>query len=171
MYIEGGTRVPAFATWSGHIPAGTGVNHMIHMVDMLPTLVKLARGSTQRCKPLDGRDVWPALAGQQPTGRNELVYNLEPYRAAIRKGDWKLIWSNLLPSRVELYQIAEDPNEEKNLADQHPDKVKALQQRIEKLAAEAQKPLFFGAAAQAVFSGVFGPAPIPMDDNTATAEP
>lgn len=168
---EGGTRVPAFATWLGHIPEGVEVKEMIHVVDMLPTLVKLAGGSTKPCKPLDGGDVWPAIAQQKPSGRTEVVYNVEPFRAAVRQGDWKLVWTNLLPSKVELYNIAQDPNETKNLAEANPDKVKTLQQRIEQLATESEKPLFFGAAMQAVFSGIFGPAPIPTDDGGATAEP
>lgn len=171
QFYEGGTRVPAFATWQGHIPAGSEVKAAIHITDMMPTLVKLAGGSTAASKPLDGQDSWPAIAEQKPSGRDEIVYNLEPYRAAIRQGDWKLLWFTLLPSRVELYNIAQDPNEKENLAEAHPEKVKVLQERIQKLAAEAEKPLFFGAAAQAVFAGVSGAAPIPTEDNTATEEP
>ena len=44
-----------------------------------------------KSKPLDGLDVWPALSAGQPTGRDEVVYNIEPFRAAVRKGDWKLV--------------------------------------------------------------------------------
>jgi hypothetical protein len=51
---------------------------MMHFVDMLPTLAKLA-GATTRSKPLDGIDVWPAIAGGKPSGRQEIVYNVEPH--------------------------------------------------------------------------------------------
>lgn len=167
---EGGTRVPALANWPGHIVAGE-VKSLIHVVDMLPTLAQLAGASTAKCKPLDGRDVWPAIAEGKPSGRTELVYNVEPFRGAVREGDWKLVWSNLLPSKLELYNLAADPNEQTNLAGQQPQKVEALQARIEQLARESAKPLFMQTAMQAVFSGIFGPAPIPTEENTATVEP
>jgi arylsulfatase A-like enzyme len=168
---EGGTRVPAIANWPGHIKPGTEVKGMVHVVDLLPTLVKLAGGSTEKCKPLDGRDVWPALAEGKPTGREELVYNVEPFNAAVRQGDWKLLWKAALPSRVELFDLATDPNEKTNLADQQPAKVKELQARIEKLSAESAKPLFLEASVKAIFGELFGPAPIPTEDNAGTAEP
>jgi arylsulfatase A-like enzyme len=168
---EGGTRVPAFANWPGHLKPGGEVKGMLHVVDMLPSLVKLAGGSTEKCQPLDGRDVWPALADGQPTGRDELVYNIEPFNAAVRHGDWKLIWKTVLPSKLELFNLADDPNETSDLAEKEPAKVKELQARIEKLAAESAKPLFMQASVQAIFGGLFGPAPIPTEDNAGTAEP
>ncbi|MES2438667.1 MAG: arylsulfatase [Verrucomicrobiota bacterium] len=167
---EGGTLVPAFANWPGHVKSGE-VTGLMHVVDMLPTLASLADASTEKCKPLDGKDVWPAIAEGKPSGRHEVVYNVEPFRGAVREDDWKLVWSNLLPSKVELFDLAKDPNEQTNLADQNPDKVKELQDRIEQLAKESVKPLFMETAMQAVFSGIFGPAPIPTEENSATAEP
>jgi arylsulfatase A-like enzyme len=167
---EGGTRVPAFATWPGHIKAGE-VKEVMHIVDMLPTLAKLGGATTAKSKPLDGSDVWPAIAEGKPSGREEVVYNVEPFRGAVRQGDWKLVWRCMLPTSVELYNLAEDPNETTNLADKQQEKVRALQARVEQLAKESAKPLFMETAMQAVFSGVMGPAPIPTEENTATAEP
>ena len=115
--------------------------------------------------------MWPALSEGKPSGRNELVYNIEPFNAAVRQGDWKLLWKAVLPSKIELFNIAEDPNEKTNLAVQQPDKVKQLQARIEKLAGEAVQPLFMAAATNAIFGGLFGPAPIPTEDDSNTAEP
>ena len=168
---EGGTRVPALANWPGHIKPGGEIKDMIHIVDMFPTLTKLAGAPAGKGKPLDGLDVWPALSEGKPSGRNELVYNIEPFNAAVRQGDWKLLWKAVLPSKIELFNIAEDPNEKTNLAVQQPDKVKQLQARIEKLAGEAVQPLFMAAATNAIFGGLFGPAPIPTEDDSNTAEP
>ncbi len=167
---EGGTRVSALANWPGHIRSGE-VTELMHVVDMLPTLAKLAGGSTSKSKPLDGHDVWPAIAEGKPSGRDEVVYNVEPFRGAVRQGDWKLVWRSVLPTSVELFNLAEDPNETTNLADKQPEKVKALQARIEQLAKESAKPLFMEAAMKEVFAGLMGPAPIPTEDNSATAEP
>jgi arylsulfatase A-like enzyme len=141
MNYEGGTRVVAFANWPGHIPAGGTVNEMMHAVDWYPTLASLAGASTARCKPLDGLDLWPTIAGGKPSPRTEVVYNIEPYRAAVRQGDWKLVWRTALPSAVELFNIPQDPSEKNNLAAQYPDKVAALEKRANELAAQAAKPL------------------------------
>jgi arylsulfatase A-like enzyme len=168
---EGGTRVPAFASWPGHIKPGTEIKELIHVVDMLPTLAQVAGASTAKSKPLDGHDVWPAIAEGKPSGRDEVVYNVEPFRGAVRQGDWKLVWAILLPSKIELFNLADDPNEQTNLADKHPEKVKELQKRIEQLAKESTKPLFMETAMKAVFSGIFGPAPIPTEEDPSTSEP
>ena len=141
MNYEGGTRVVALVNWPGHISSGATFSEMMHVVDWFPTLAKLAGGSTAQCKPLDGLDVWPALSEGKPSPRTEIVYNVEPFRAAVRQGDWKLVWRTVLPRSVELYNIANDPSEKENLAAQHPEKVAALQQRVDELAAQAAKPL------------------------------
>jgi arylsulfatase A-like enzyme len=158
MLYEGGTRVVALANWPGHIAPHTVVRTPIHMVDMYPTLVALAGGSVAKSKPLDGLDVWPAIAAGKPSPRTEVVYDIEPFRAALRDGDWKLIWRTTIPSQVELFNLAEDPGETTNLAAQHPEKVAQLQRRIEALAGDAVPPLFlqeaFGASKQVLFSSV-----------------
>jgi arylsulfatase A-like enzyme len=103
--------------------------------------VGLAGGRLDKSNPLDGGDVWGTISEGTPSPRTELVYNIEPFRAAIRRGDWKLIWNALLPQSFELYNIAEDPSETKNLAAENPEKVAELQKRINQLAAEAEKPM------------------------------
>jgi arylsulfatase A-like enzyme len=167
---EGGTRVPAFANWPGKLAPGQRAD-LMHVVDLLPTYAALAGAPTAKCKPLDGLDLWPALAAGKPSGRDEIIYNVEPFRAAMRQGDWKLVWRCVLPSSLELYDLAADPNETTNLADRHPERVAAMQARLEGLARESAKPLFMESATAAVFSGIFGPAPIPTEDHPATTEP
>ncbi|HRY47668.1 MAG TPA: arylsulfatase [Candidatus Paceibacterota bacterium] len=140
MNYEGGTRVVSLVNWPGHVASGAAVNEMIHAVDWYPTLAALAGASTAKCKPLDGLDVWPAISEGKPSPRSEIVYNVEPFRAAVRQGEWKLVWRAILPASIELYNIPQDPSEKNNLAAQYPDKVAALQRRANELAAQAAKP-------------------------------
>ena len=138
--FEGGCRVAACANWPGHIKAGT-VEGVMHAVDLYPTFAKLAGASTEKCKPLNGVNVWETIAEGKPSPRTEVIYNVEPFRGAVRQGDWKLIWRTLIPTSVDLFNLADDPYEKKSLAAAHPDKVAALQERLNALGKESAKPL------------------------------
>lgn len=137
---EGACRVAACANWPGHIKPQT-VNEVIHAVDVYPTLAALAGASIAKCKPLDGVNVWDAIAEGKPSPRTEVIYNVEPFRGGVRQGDWKLVWRTILPSSVELYNLADDPYEQNNVAAANPDKVAELQERLEAVAKESAKPL------------------------------
>jgi arylsulfatase A-like enzyme len=167
MLYEGGTRVAAFANWPGRIKPGE-VKGMMHVVDMFPTLAGLAGASTTKGKPLDGVDVWGTISEGKPSPRQEVVYNIEPFRGGVRQGDWKLIWRTPLPSAIELYNIAQDPSETSNLADSNPMKVAELQKRIEQLAKESAKPLFLVDAFAAVKGAAHGPPSLPNEDSYFT---
>jgi arylsulfatase A-like enzyme len=138
--FEGGCRVAACANWPGHIKAQT-VDGIMHAVDIYPTLAGLAGASTAKCMPLDGLNVWDTMAEGRPSPRSEVIYNVEPFRGAVRQGDWKLIWRTLIPTSVDLYNLAEDPSEKNNVAAAHPDKVAAMQERLNALGKESAKPL------------------------------
>ncbi len=70
-----------------------------------------------------------------------MIYNVEPFRGAIRQGDWKLIWRTLIPTSVDLYNLAQDPYEKNNVAAEHPDKVATMQTRLNDLGKESAKAL------------------------------
>lgn len=171
MLYEGGIRVVALANWPGQIKPGTVVNQPVHIVDMYPTLAGLAGVQLGKNKPLDGLDVWSTIADGKPLPRTELVFDIEPFRAAIRKGEWKLIWRTTLPSSVELFNLAQDPGEKTNLADRNPRLVKELQQRIEALAAEAVPPLFLKEAFGVSKRGLFSSVTLPEDDTESERQP
>lgn len=159
---EGGTRVVALANWPGHIKPGSIVDQPIHMVDMYPTLTRLAGAPLDKNKPLDGMDVWATISEGAPSPRDEFIYGVEPFRAAVRKGDWKLVWQATLPSRVELFNLAQDPAEAVNLADKNPQKVAELQQLAETQARGAAPALLLkealGTAKPVLFGSVVFPA-------------
>jgi arylsulfatase A-like enzyme len=131
---------------------------------MYPTLAKLAGASITKCKPLDGMDVWQTMSEGAPSPRTGIVYNVEPFRGAVRKGDWKLIWRTPLPSSIELYNIKQDPSEQANVAATNPDKVAELQKRIEGLGKESAKSLWLEAQFKAIQPGLHAPPAMPNED-------
>jgi len=166
---EGATHVSALANWPGQIKAGS-VDGLIHAVDIYPTFAALAGASTSRSKPLDGVNVWETIAQGKPSPRTEIVYNIEPFRGALRQGNWKLIWRTMLPSSVDLYDLAHDPSEKNNLATQHPDKVALLQRRLEMLAKESVKPLFLVDQFKVIQKNMNGEPVMPTDEDYAGVE-
>lgn len=168
---EGGTRVVAFANWPGHIKSGSTVDGMVHTVDWYPTLISLGGANPAQAKPADGMDMQATLFEGKPSPRAEIVYNIEPFRAAIREGDWKLLWRTTLPSSVELYNLAADPSESKNLADQNPEKVATLQKRIGELSTQAAKPLLLEAGFQSILKEFHLPPAFPGEEMDFSQEP
>jgi arylsulfatase A-like enzyme len=141
---EGGIRVCAFACWPGHIPGGVAIKEPLHAVDWYPTLVKLAGGSLEQKLPLDGRDIWPVLTQGAASPHDALLLcGMRPEQAAIRMGDWKLLLgasdANAEEARgkratgkaVQLYNLASDIGETKDLAAEHPEKVKELRIKLD----------------------------------------
>jgi arylsulfatase A-like enzyme len=127
---EGGVRVVALASWPGRIPPKSTVTDMVHVTDMYTTILKLAGATLEQPKKLDGMDVWPALAEGQRSPRKEVLVDVEDFRGAIRVGEWKLVVYAALPSRVELFDVANDPEEAANVASTYPDRVKDLMARL-----------------------------------------
>ena len=166
---EGGTRVCAFANWPGIINPGD-VDGLIHVVDLYPTLAKLAGADTSPCRPLDGLDVWPTLATGAPSPRKEIIYNIEPFRAAIREGDLKLIWRSTLPTTTELYDLSKDVGETENIAAKHPEKVAAMQARLNELATQAAKPLFLVEQMKVIMKNMQGEPVLPYEDGFGGVE-
>lgn len=167
---EGGTRVVALANWPGHVTAGSTVDGMMHVVDMYPTLAGLAGASTGKSKPLDGLNVWPTISEAKPSPRTEIVYNVEPFRAGVREGDWKLIWRAPLPEAIELYNIALDPSEKNNVAAANPDKVAALKMRANELAATMEKSLLLQAEFGAMRERLHMPPALPGEEASFNEE-
>jgi len=136
---EGGVRVPCVLRWPNHLKAGATVSEMLHVVDLYPTLVRLAGGSLEQPLPLDGRDAWPTIAAGKPTPHQEIVLSVPGFEAsetgtpALRVGDFKLVGE-------ELYDLRRDPSETQNLAVQHPEKVRAMKARLAQLASERRPP-------------------------------
>lgn len=153
---EGGVRAAAFSAWKGRIQPGTVVKEPLHIVDWYPTLLKLAGAPGRQKLPLDGLDAWPTIAAGKPSPHAEILLNTTPRTGAIRSGDWKLVLrggysgegndvesdnaSAAADETVELFNLADDPSERKNLAEKYPARVKDLRARYDALAAQAVPP-------------------------------
>lgn len=161
---EGGTRVVSFINWPGKIKPGV-IDQMMHVVDYYPTLAKLAGADLTRTKPLDGLDMWPMISEGKPSPRDEIIYNVELFRGAVRKGDWKLVWRTTLPSKTELFNLSKDPSETTNLADQNPEKVQELKKRIDSLAGGMAKSLLLTEVFKGISTNLTGKPPALPDED------
>ena len=138
---EGAVRSAAAINWPGKIKPGV-VSEVVHVVDLMPTLVGLAGGKIQTDKPIDGKDIWPVITQGKVSPHQNILINAELHRGAIRQGKWKLIKYATLPSSVELYDLAEDPAEKNNVAEQHSEKVHELEALLNEYAKQAKGSLY-----------------------------
>jgi arylsulfatase A-like enzyme len=126
---EGGVRVPAFVHWPEKLPQGATVNHPIHIVDWMPTLLHLTgyEANDEAVFKFDGHDIWPLLTGEETQPEPRTLYFRRGSSSALRHGDWKLVESG---KTQQLFNLAEDPNEEHDLTKQHPEKLTDLAARL-----------------------------------------
>ncbi len=125
---EGGIRVPTIVSWPGRVPADSKVDDVVCVLDWMPTFCGLA-GHSVRLEA-GGQDIWPVIAGKAGPDPRTLRWKFGG-RTAVRLGDWKLVVAKNA-DRAELFNLAKDPSESKNLASQMPDKVAELKAAISK---------------------------------------
>ncbi|HWA98247.1 MAG TPA: sulfatase [Pirellulales bacterium] len=150
-YYEGGIREPMFVRWPAVIKAGTTCDVPVINVDFYPTFLAAAGGTPKPDRPLDGESLLPLLQGKSSLEREAIFWHFPGYLdgavargrdpvfrtrpvSVIRKGDWKLHlyheeWQldggrdKIETNRaVELYNIADDPREMRDLASSEPTK-------------------------------------------------
>jgi len=135
MY-EGGIREPLIVRWKGHVPAGKTSELVTGFEDWFPTLLALAGVADADQKNRDGISFAPTLLGQKQPERPFLYRESPGYggQQMVRVGDWKLVKRNLLgtPQKpaapiTELYNLATDPSEARNVAAAHSDIVVRLE--------------------------------------------
>lgn len=127
---EGGIRVPMIVDWAGHVQEGTQTDFMCSFWDIMPTLRTLI-DSKADVSGMDGVSLMPLLTGRKGQVEHEYLYfEFQELggRQAVRKGDWKLVHMNIRSDNdvYELYNIAEDNGETKDLAASNPQKVEEL---------------------------------------------
>ena len=128
---EGGVREPCVIKWPGTTKPGTSCDVPVVGTDFYPTLLEMAGQKLKPEEHMDGLSLVPLLSGKaQELDRDALYWHYPHYHrtdpyGAIRFGDWKLI-EFFEDGTLELYNLAEDPNETKNRAASHPEKAQEL---------------------------------------------
>ncbi len=142
---EGGTRVPCLMRWPGHLPAGMVNDRFFVSIDLLPSIVGVV-GALPPALPIDGRDVWPLLAGRPGAENPHAGYGFwyaENELQAVVSGDGR--WKRVYPHRyrtlagepggsggkpvpyrhsdvtaAQLYDLKHDPGETMDVAGSNP---------------------------------------------------
>lgn len=139
--FEGGLRVPAIIKFPNVIPAGEQRNQLALSVDWFATIAELT--GTEFNENIDGKSLMPIINNKNQETAHEVVnwqfgnYNTSDSQWAIRKGPWKLIGNVNEPLKyggradlavLFLVNLDDDISEEKNVADEYPDKLNELLQ-------------------------------------------
>lgn len=133
---EGGIRTPFIAVWPGVIKPGSTSYHMLAFWDVMPTLQELSGATVQ--PQSDGISFLPTLTGVGEQQEHEYLYwefQEEGGRQAVRKGEWKLIRQQVRnPEKThdELFNLAADPGEMRDVSADYPEIVKELGALIDK---------------------------------------
>jgi arylsulfatase A len=138
---DGGLRVPMIARWPAAIPAGQTSDAFGHSNDLLPTFCEAAEVELSSALPLDGLSLLSHMKGERtPTeeDRGTVFWQLDLFKSIQRhypkpkpfatevamRGKWKLL--AFKGEAVELFDIQADPNEQKNILNDHPELVASL---------------------------------------------
>lgn len=130
---EGGIREPWIIRYPGVTQPGSESGEPISSIDLFPTVA--AAAGVEVNHPVDGIDLAPALKGGK-LDRKSLYWHYPHYSnqggipgGAIREGNYKL-FERYEDGRVHLYDLEQDPGEQKDLAAEKPDLVKEMRGRL-----------------------------------------
>ena len=126
--FEGGIRVPFLAQWKGILPAGEEYHHPVISLDVFATAAAVAKKPLPSNRSIDGVNLMPYLTGKNDARPHDVLFWRLQKKSAVRVGDWKLVRNPRRRSRADwqLYNLAEDFGEAHDLAEKHPDRMKAL---------------------------------------------
>jgi arylsulfatase A-like enzyme len=118
--------VPAVISWPGKL-AQQKFEQPMHVVDWMPTLCAVTGAKPKHDLHWDGIDVWPQLTGAA-SGKERTFYWKHSTGQALRDGDWKLIVPN--EGEKQLFNVQEDPSEKQDVANEQPDRVASLFEKL-----------------------------------------
>ncbi|HUS92798.1 MAG TPA: sulfatase-like hydrolase/transferase [Phycisphaerae bacterium] len=122
---EGGVRVPFVVSWPKRLKGGTTCDVPVWSIDILPTALAAAGLPLPTKRPLDGRDMLPALTGKLDKLHDALFWSSGGWEGkwAVRSGKWKLVGQK---DRIELFDLDADVGEAADLSGRNPEKVAEL---------------------------------------------
>ena len=131
---EGGIREPLIVRWPGVVKPGSECDVPVTSVDFYPTFLEIVGAKGSSNQPLDGESILPLLKQTGTLKRDAIYWHYPHYHhsrpaGAIREGNYKLI-EFYEDGRLELYDLANDISEKKNLATEMPQKAAQLQQKL-----------------------------------------
>lgn len=148
---EHGYRTPIIFSWPGHIPQGEVRDELVATVDLFPTLLDFAGVPTPAGR--DGISLYPTLTESRPFTRRHVVGGERALRAEkptlrvptvnerayfVRDATWRYVWYMDRRSE-ELYRVEEDPDEQRNVAAEHPTVVASLRARLKEWIARMRR--------------------------------
>lgn len=125
---DGGIRLPTAIYWpKGGLAGGRKWNGLCGALDMFPTLIAMTDSKMPEARPLDGKNVWPALRDgkESPVDSYYFIWRDED---SVRTQDWKL---HRFFDRFELYDMTIDETESNNVAEKYPDVVQSLTSKMD----------------------------------------
>ncbi len=123
---EGGVRVPLMIRWPGQIPADTTVSEIAGAIDLLPTLADLAGIPVGADTTLDGRSLTPFLFDEEePEWADRRLFAHWGGDVSVRTPRYRL------DAEGRLYDLTEDPEQQTNVADAHPEVAERLRTAVE----------------------------------------
>jgi arylsulfatase A len=138
---EGGMRVPTIAWWPGKIKEGTVDSTLLTAMDLMPTFLKLASVPLPKDRVYDGEDISEVLFGRkQMPDRTHFFYRGDQL-FAVRSGNFKAhftTWGGYSKEPAKshepplLFDVAQDPSENFNIAADHPDVIAAIREQVKK---------------------------------------
>jgi arylsulfatase A-like enzyme len=151
---EGGVRVPFLVQWKGRLPAGKVYDRPVAQIDILPTALAAAGAEVDPAWKLDGVNLLPFLQGQDRGEPHEALYWRFGNQTAVRMGNWKLVRGRVgrAPERArdvvvtepQLFNVAIDVGETRNVAAEQPERVGQLRAAWERWDAELPPPRWRG---------------------------
>lgn len=142
---EGGVRVPCIMKWKGRIKEGVTNNELLTTMDFMPSFSEISGTELAQDLTIDGKSFSDVILKDKKSKHNHFYYYAYTHLQAVRDKEWKLVlprskkpgymkWRGRKidsVNEVQLFNLINDKEENHNLADQYPEKVKELMLMIE----------------------------------------
>ena len=140
-HFEGGTHVPFMAKWPARIEAGTTMDDPIHHIDLFHTFAAAGGAKVPTDRKMDGVNLLPFIRDEVEGVPHSTLFWREGHHQSVQHEGWKLIRADR-PDRRWLFNLQEDPTEQHNLADSHPEQLALLEGLLAAHNTEQADPLW-----------------------------